>query len=620
MHSVDAFLEVGDDGVERLASRERQELTRQALAAIGGRMHRVDRLQMLGIGQSAAQKLRVTADDHQEIVEVVRNAARQLAERFHLLRLRELLLRPLERCLRLPSLGNVACNIDEPDEGARLVANRLDDGARPEQTLVAPYAPAFDGAFALVGGHMERARGLATELLLLGVEPAEMLPDDFRRGVLVNALRPHVPVGDVTAAVEHENRVIGDALDDRAEAPFALHQRLLRLAALGDVVLERRFDALALLDLAMKDRGRLLEGRCAFLDRFLQLVMRALQILFGAAAVGHVLRDHHEVTHGAAAIRDRRHVVADPQARTIGQHVSRLDDESLSGVGCLAYEVVQVGQVLGLGQIFDSHLQQLRRRTPNDAAKAIVHQDETPRGVDLGDAHDGLAEHRAERVLLLAQFGFDAFSRRDMRTQSEARNRNAQQEGDQQHERILDGRAREWPAARQRAPGGKARQNEHGGGGVPLSAPQRGPQQRQRRQERQRAPVHALLDERTEGDKAHRTCCDNGRAGGQDLVEVEGAEIRDRPQHHDRRDHKRARRVTKPPRHPDGDEVPRVDGSGEIETAGADERADHRAGPEPDQGELRDAGRRIEGSAALRPSVEQIAADDRFKRVARGYA
>src|SRR5262249_56054629 len=81
-----------------------------------------------------------------------------------------------------------------------------------------------------------------------------------------------------------------------------------------------------------------------------------------------------------------------------------------------------------------------------------------------------------------------------------------------------------------------------------------------------------------------------------------------------------ARRVTKPPRHSEGEEVCAGDGSGKIETAGADERADHRAGPEANQGELRDTGRRIEGSAALRPGVEQIAADDRFKRVADSYA
>ena len=96
-------------------------------------MDRVDRLQLLGIGEPAAQKLRVTADDHQQIVEVVGDAAGQLAERLHLLRLGELLLRPLERRLRLPPLGDVARDLDEADQRAQLVADRLDHNARPER-------------------------------------------------------------------------------------------------------------------------------------------------------------------------------------------------------------------------------------------------------------------------------------------------------------------------------------------------------------------------------------------------------------------------------------------------------------------------------------------------------
>ena len=196
VHGLDALLEVGDHRVERLASRERQQLARKAFAAIGGRMDRVDRLQVLGIGEPAAQQLRVAADDHQQIVEVVGDAAGQLAERLHLLRLGELLLRALERCLRLPSLGDVARDLHEAGERAHLVADRLDHDARPEQALVAPHPPALDHAFALVGGELEGARRLAALLLLLGIEPTEMLADDFRRRVLVNALRAHVPVGD----------------------------------------------------------------------------------------------------------------------------------------------------------------------------------------------------------------------------------------------------------------------------------------------------------------------------------------------------------------------------------------------------------------------------------------
>ena len=283
VHGLDAFLEVGDHRVERLASRERQQLARQALAAIGGRVDRVDRLQMLRIGEPAAQKLRMAADDHQEIVEVVRDAAGQLAERLHLLRLRELLLRPLERRLRFPPLGDVARDVHEADQRADLVADRLDHGARPELALVAPHAPALDGIFALVGGDLERARRLAALLLLLGIEAAEVLADDFRRRVLVDALRAHVPVGDVAVAIEHEDRVIGDALDDHAKAPLAFDQRLLRLAPLGDVVLAARLRRACVCSISVCSTSlACLEGRGALFQRLLQVVMRALQIFLGA--------------------------------------------------------------------------------------------------------------------------------------------------------------------------------------------------------------------------------------------------------------------------------------------------------------------------------------------------
>ena len=224
-------------------------------------MDRVDGLQVLGIGEPAAQELRVAADDHQQIVEIVGDAAGQLAERLHLLRLRELLLGPLQRCLRLPSLGDVARDLHETGERAHLVADRLDHHARPEQALVAPHPPALDHAFALVGSDLEGTRRLAALLLLLGIEATEMLADDFRRRVLVDALRAHVPVGDVAVLVEHEDRVVGDALDDHPKAPFAFHQRLLRLAALGDVVLERGLDPLPLLDLGVQKFGGLGETR-----------------------------------------------------------------------------------------------------------------------------------------------------------------------------------------------------------------------------------------------------------------------------------------------------------------------------------------------------------------------
>ena len=78
-----------------------EQLPGQPFAAIGGGADRLDRLHVLRLAQPALQDLRVAGNDHQQIVEIVGDAAGELAERFHLLRLRELLAGLLERDLRL---------------------------------------------------------------------------------------------------------------------------------------------------------------------------------------------------------------------------------------------------------------------------------------------------------------------------------------------------------------------------------------------------------------------------------------------------------------------------------------------------------------------------------------
>ena len=149
--------------------------------------------------------------------------------------------------------------------------------------------------------------------------------------------------------------------------------------------------------------------------------MRALQTFFGLATGGDVLHHSHEVAHGAALIGDGGDVVAQPQARAVGQHVPDLDGEALAGLDRLSQQIAQVGRILRDGEILDPHLQQLRRRTPNDLAEPIVDQVEASGRVDLGDAHDRLAEHGAQNLLLLAQLAFEASSRRHIGAHGKAR-------------------------------------------------------------------------------------------------------------------------------------------------------------------------------------------------------
>ena len=61
------------------------------------------------------------------------DAAGELAERLHLLCLRELLVRSVKRFLRVTPFRDVARDLGEPDEFSRLIVDRIHDHVRPVQ-------------------------------------------------------------------------------------------------------------------------------------------------------------------------------------------------------------------------------------------------------------------------------------------------------------------------------------------------------------------------------------------------------------------------------------------------------------------------------------------------------
>src|SRR4029077_16040959 len=102
--------------------------------------------------ERALQGFQIADDDGQEIVEVVRHAAGELADPFHLLRLGELFLRPLQRLRRLAPLADVARDLGEAQQLALVVANRIDDDAGPEFRTVLAHAQALGLERALAHG------------------------------------------------------------------------------------------------------------------------------------------------------------------------------------------------------------------------------------------------------------------------------------------------------------------------------------------------------------------------------------------------------------------------------------------------------------------------------------
>ncbi len=144
------------------------------------------------------RSLRIAGDDHQQIVEVVGDAAGELAERLHLLRLGELLAGLLERDLRLVLRCDVAGDLGKADQFAGIVANGIDHHAGKEAAAVLAYPPALRLELASRPPPLRAPRSPARRRVRSsgGVELAEMPADDLVRAVaLESAPRRHSSYG-----------------------------------------------------------------------------------------------------------------------------------------------------------------------------------------------------------------------------------------------------------------------------------------------------------------------------------------------------------------------------------------------------------------------------------------
>ena len=89
------LVEVEDDRLEHLLAREREELLGQLRGPCRGALDLVEVARSRADADPVAGHAAVAGDHGQQVVEVVRDAARELADGLHLLRLPELALEPL---------------------------------------------------------------------------------------------------------------------------------------------------------------------------------------------------------------------------------------------------------------------------------------------------------------------------------------------------------------------------------------------------------------------------------------------------------------------------------------------------------------------------------------------
>ena len=141
--AVEAFPEVDGFWLERPPASKSQQSASQIFGAGGRDFDRVNRAFVLWVTQPALEVLRIAAYDHQHVVEVVGDAAGQLAERVHLLRLRQLLLRALQRELAFAAFGDVAGDLGKAGQFAFFIVDGVDDDAGPKPRSVLAHAPAL---------------------------------------------------------------------------------------------------------------------------------------------------------------------------------------------------------------------------------------------------------------------------------------------------------------------------------------------------------------------------------------------------------------------------------------------------------------------------------------------
>ena len=136
LHAGDDLVQVEHARVQHLAAAEREQLAGERRRLLGRVGDLADLVAVLRVG-AREQDLGVAGDHRQQVVEVVRDAAGQPADRLHLLRLGEALLEP-------PPLGHVVGEHERRRTALEhhLAGRDLDVDQRAVLQAVAPACPA----------------------------------------------------------------------------------------------------------------------------------------------------------------------------------------------------------------------------------------------------------------------------------------------------------------------------------------------------------------------------------------------------------------------------------------------------------------------------------------------
>src|SRR5579883_3100089 len=199
--------------IERLAPAESEQAAGENSRPLHAAHGAMDETQHRRIfrRQMSFQRFDIPANHGEEIVEVVGDAAGELADRFHLLRLPKLF-------LRRAAFGEIPGDLRKADEPPVVIMYGVDDDARPEPLTAFANAPALHLVLPCSLRRVQRKFRDTVESVFLGVEYREVLADDFLLGITLDPFCPGVPTDNVAMRVECEDRVVSRAFYKQTEA------------------------------------------------------------------------------------------------------------------------------------------------------------------------------------------------------------------------------------------------------------------------------------------------------------------------------------------------------------------------------------------------------------------
>ncbi len=287
-HGFDLGADVEDLGFQRLPAGERQQLAGQ----LGGPFHRLrNRVDVAAAALfrqiAAAQEIGRGADDGQKIVEIMRHAAGELPDRFHLLRL-------AQRFLAAAAFGDVDGLRHRADHGAMLIAQR----------------PHREVEIAIADRKTQHHLGLDFFSLHDGHEGVEY---DF-----AHALRAAEPRRLPERLADHVGSVRADAgqcgLVGIEHVAVQIEQHLILVAGLEDRA-HLRFAGFQL--------------RRPLGDPQLQRLVQPAEFVLGLLGRGDVVGDADEADMLAGRVPARLRFRAQPAPFAVGVPVARLQHERL---------------------------------------------------------------------------------------------------------------------------------------------------------------------------------------------------------------------------------------------------------------------------------------------------